>query len=116
MSLAQAPPPYTISTFAGNGSLIGGYTGDGGAAASATLNGPADVIFDSSGNLYISDTINNRIREVNTSGSINTIAGNGTAGFAGDGSSATASATELNKPSGMAFDSSSNLYFADTDN
>jgi len=121
--LAQAPPPYTISTAIGTCSAsgtvppcTGGYSGDGGTASAATLNGPYDVIFDSSGNLYLSDSINSRVREVTTSGTITTVAGNGTPGFAGDGSSATASGTELNSPSGLTFDSHGDLFIADTDN
>ena len=113
---AQAPPQYTITTIAGQLGGTGAYSGDGSAAASASLWAPANLIFDSSGNLDISDCLNYRIRQINSSGAINTIAGNGTAGFAGDGLSPTASATELNSPSGMAFDSSGNLYIADTDN
>jgi uncharacterized protein (TIGR03437 family) len=124
LCLAQAPPPYTISTFAGTCTAsgatppcLGGYSGDGGAATAAVLNGPFDVIFDSSGNLYISDTNNQRVREVSASGgAISTVAGNGTAGFAGDGTSATASGTELNSPSGLTFDSHGNLFIGDSDN
>ena len=114
--------PYTISTVVGTCSAssttppcLGGYAGDGGSATSAQLNGPAAVIFDSSGNLYVADTVNNRVRKV-SGGTISTVAGNGTAGFAGDGSSATASGTELNAPSGLAFDKSGNMYIADTGN
>jgi uncharacterized protein (TIGR03437 family) len=113
---AQAPPQYTITTIAGQLGNTGSYSGDGGAATSALLWEPANVIFDSAGNLDISDCLNYRIRQINSSGVINTIAGNGTAGFAGDGLSPTSSTTELNAPSGMTFDSNGNLYFADTDN
>ena len=123
---AQAPPSYTITTIAGTTpagqggcnttTTAGSYSGDGGAATSAGLNGPAGMVFDSNGNLVFADSFNNRVREINTSGTISTVAGNGTAGFAGDGSSATASGTELNSPSGLAFDSSGNLYIADTGN
>jgi sugar lactone lactonase YvrE len=119
MCQAQTSTQYTITTIAGQLGEAGGYTGDGGAAASATLFGPDDVIFDSAGNLYISDSINDLIREVNASGSISTFAGNCpttpcTGAFAGDGGAATKAS--LNSPSGMTFDSSSNFYIADTDN
>ena len=123
---AQAPPPYKISTVAGTCSSTYcnatpptcplSSVGDGGAAASAQLCGPAGLAVDSSGNLYIADTQNARVRELSTGGNISTVAGNGTAGFAGDGSSATASSTELNAPSALAFDSHGNLYIADTGN
>ncbi len=72
-----------INTFAGNG--IPGYTGDGGAAISAEIHNPYGVAVDGSGNVYIADQNNNRIRKVNASGIISTIAGNGTAGYSGDG-------------------------------
>ncbi len=120
--LAQAPPPYTISTVYGTCTASGGtppctpgYAGDG-SSTGILFSGPHSLAFDSSGNLYISDSNNQRVREVNTSGTISTVAGNGTAGFAGDGSSATASGTELNSPAGLAFDSSGNLFIADSDN
>jgi uncharacterized protein (TIGR03437 family) len=119
LSQAQAPPPYTISTIAGTGGETGNYSGDGGAATSAYLWGPAGMIFDSSGNLYIADSDNNLVRMVNTSGTISTIAGNCPStpcagAFSGDGGAATSAG--LNSPSGLAFDSSGNLYIADTGN
>lgn len=88
----------------------------------AFLWGPSDVILDSSGNLYFSDTVNNRIREVNPTSDpintwlINTIAGDGTAGYLGDGMSATGTSTELSSPTGITFDSKGNLYIGDTGN
>jgi len=116
---AQAPPQYTITTIAGNCAATpcpGNYAGDGGPATNAFLSGPSNVILDSTGsNLYISDTVNNRIREV-SSGYINTFAGNGTAGYAGDGSSVTTTGIELYSPTGMAFDSNGNFNIADTYN
>ncbi|HUE02255.1 MAG TPA: IPT/TIG domain-containing protein [Bryobacteraceae bacterium] len=112
---AQAPPTYTITTIAGQLGQLGSYSGDGGAATSAYLWGPADIKFDSSGNLYVADSLNERVREI-SNGNISTVAGNGTAGFAGDGKSATASGTELNSPSGLQVDSKGDLYIADTDN
>ena len=75
-----------ISTVAGiGGSLNYGFTGDGGLATSAKLNKPQSVSLDNSGNLYISDYTNNRIRKVNASGIISTIAGNGQSSVLGDG-------------------------------
>jgi len=88
-----------ISTVVGNGGY--GYTGDGGPASSATLNSPWGVVVDSTGNIFISDSFNNVIREVDAStGEISTIAGNGTEGFAGDGGDALAA--EFNDPLGLA--------------
>jgi uncharacterized protein (TIGR03437 family) len=102
---------YTIQTLSGAG--FAGYIGDGGSPAAAQLSSPNAVALDSKGNIYIADTGNQRIRMI-SGGTINTIAGNGTAGYLGDGAAATAA--ELNSPSGLAFDSSGNLYIADTKN
>lgn len=116
---AQTTPQYTITTIAGQLGEAGSYSGDGGAATAAALNGPDDVIFDSSGNLYISDSVNDLVRQINTGGTISTFAGDCTAtpctgSFSGDGAAATKAG--LNSPSGMTIDSSSNFYIADTDN
>ncbi len=102
----------TITTVAGTGTA--GYSGDDGPAASAELNVPQDVAVDSSGNIYIADTQNDRIREVSASGTITTVAGTGTAGYGGDGGPA--ASAELNVPQGVAVDSSGNIYIADTQN
>ena len=101
-----------ITTIAGTGA--GGFSGDGGMATEASLNGPSAVAVDSSGNLYIADYNNHRVRKVDTSGIITTIAGTGASGFSGDGGLATAAM--LNNPSAVAVDSSGNLYIADPGN
>jgi len=102
----------TITTFAGNGT--GGFSGDGSAATSAELSGPYNTAVDASGNVYIADQMNNRVRKVSTSGVISTIAGNGSAGFSGDGGSAISAS--LNSPTGVAVDGSGNVYIADENN
>ncbi len=99
----------TISTVAGNGTV--GYSGDGGSATSAQLSAYTKVAVDSSGNLYIADESNHRIRKVTSGGTIYTVAGTGTPGYSGDGGVSTSA--QLLSPYGMAFDSSGNLYIAD---
>ena len=101
-----------ITTIAGTGTP--GFGGDGGAAGGAQLDTPTAVAVDASGNLFIADSLNNRIRKVTPGGTITTVAGNGSAGFGGDGGPA-ASAL-LDQPSGLAIDASGNLFFADSSN
>ena len=102
-----------ITTIAGN--RIATFSGDGGAATSASLYSPDGVIVDSAGNLYIADKYNKRIRKVAAgTGIITTIAGNGVASFFGDGGAATSAG--LWSPSGLALDSAGNLYIADQNN
>jgi uncharacterized protein (TIGR03437 family) len=102
---------FTISTVAGTGTQ--GFAGDGGPAKSAQLAMPTRVVVASNGNIYIADGLNHRIRMI-SNGTISTVAGNGTAGYTGDGASATSA--ELNNPTGIALDSSGNLYIADAAN
>jgi sugar lactone lactonase YvrE len=100
-----------ITTVAGTGSPS--FSGDGGLATSAALNNPSSISLDSSGNVYFSDTFNYRIREVALNGIINTVAGNGTCCFSGDGGPATSA--QLNNSTAVAVAGSS-LYIADTEN
>lgn len=102
----------TISTIVGNGTAA--FAGDGGAATAASLWGPRGVALDTSGNLYIADENNFRIRKVTPSGIISTVAGNGSYGFAGDGGQATAA--RLASPASIAIDRSGNMYIADMGN
>ena len=101
-----------ISTVAGNG--ISGYSGDGGAATSASLNVPEGVAVDAVGNIFIADAGSHIIRKVNASGVISTVAGNGTEGFGGDGGAATSA--NLYQPFGVAVDAAGNIFIADTKN
>ena len=101
-----------INTVAGIGTK--GYSGDNGPALGAPLSGVSGVAVDSSGNLFIADSGNNCIREVSTSGTITTVAGNGAAGFSGDGGLATSA--QLRNPSAVAVDAAGNIFIADTNN
>ncbi len=101
-----------ITLVAGN--YFQGYSGDGGVATLAALNNPYGIAVDDSGNVYIADTDNNRIRKVDSSGIITTVAGNGTAGYSGDGGLATSA--ELNYPYGVAVDNLGNIYIGDQSN
>jgi Big-like domain-containing protein len=102
-----------ITTVAGNGTK--GFSGDGGPATSALVSNPRGVFVDATGNLFISDVGNNRIREVlAATGIIQTIAGNGTSGFSGDGGPATSA--EISVVQSVAVDASGNLFMADLDN
>jgi len=102
----------TITTVAGDGTE--GYSGDGGPAVQATLNGPFGVAVDGSGSIYIADSWNYCIRKVDTSGTITTVAGDGTEGYSDDGGPA--AQAKLNYPRGVAVDASGNIYIADTYN
>jgi DNA-binding beta-propeller fold protein YncE len=104
---------WIITTAVGTGER--GFAGDGGPAAQAVLNGPFDLGFDPGSNLYFSDTFNHRIRRVDArTGIITTVAGNGTAGYTGDGGPATQAA--FNEPYGIAVDRTGNIYVADRHN
>ena len=98
-----------ITTFAGNG--ITGFGGDSGLAINAQLNFPEGIAVDRSGNVYIADLYNSRIRYVNQSGIITTVAGNGTGGYGGDDSLATLA--EIYDASAVGLDDSGNIYISD---
>jgi uncharacterized protein (TIGR03437 family) len=102
----------SISVVAGTGKP--GYSGDGGPATQATLNFPYAVAVDANNNLYIADSFNSAIRMVDTTGKITTIAGNGVAGFSGDGG--LASKSQLFFPTGINVDASGNIEVADNIN
>jgi hypothetical protein len=119
----QAMTAGDVYTVAGNGTF--GYSGDGGPATKAALAFPGDVAVDQAGNLVVADSYNSRIRVVAaksgtfygkamTTGHIYTVAGDGTAGFAGDGGPATSA--ELHWPYDATVDSAGNLILADADN
>jgi sugar lactone lactonase YvrE len=101
----------TITTFAGTS---GGFSGDGGPATAAKLDGPTAVAVDGKGNVYIADINNNRVRRVGPDGTITTIAGTGVGGFSGDGGPATSA--QLFAPEGVAVDGQGTVYIADRNN
>jgi Secretion system C-terminal sorting domain len=101
----------TISTIGGNGTM--GYTGDGGAATAASLSNPAGIGVDLAGNIFIGDNGNNAVRKINSTGTISTVAGTGSAGFSGDGGPATSA--QLNMPQGVSV-YGGNIYICDVIN
>jgi len=101
-----------INTIAGTG--VPGYNGDGIAATSAEVYNPYGIAVDKSGNVFIGDRSNNRVRKIDTQGIIHTLAGNGTGAYNGDGVAATSA--ELNSPLGVAVDAAGNVYIADESN
>jgi uncharacterized protein (TIGR03437 family) len=101
-----------ITSLAGNGAIT--FAGDGGPATRASFFNPVGLAADQSGNVYIADSTNNRVRKVDAGGTITTVAGNGKPAFSGDGGPATSAALSL--PEDVAVDAAGNLYIADTSN
>ena len=102
----------TITTIAGTGEY--GFSGAGGPAVNAQLRRPSGVAVDGDANVYIADSNNQRIRKVDSTGTISTVAGRGGIGFGGDGGPATQA--QLNYPSGVAVGGAGNLFIADRGN
>jgi len=110
--IRKVTPDGNITTVAGSGST--GFSGDGGPATSARLDFPLGVAVDAAGNIFIADRNNHRVRKVSPEGIISTFAGSASAGFAGDGGSATAA--RLSLPESVAVDSAGDVFIADTGN
>jgi uncharacterized protein (TIGR03437 family) len=110
--VVDATPASVITTVAGTGTS--GFSGDNGPAPAANINGSLLPVFDSAGNMYFADFNNQRIRKVTPQGIISTIAGNGTAGFLGDGGPAISA--QLSSPISAAIDSKGNIYITDRGN
>jgi len=107
--IRKVTPAGVITTVAGNGAAE--YSGDGDQAIYAGLNRPRGVVVDGSGNLFIADTTNHRVRKVDPSGTITTVAGNGIFGFSADGNLATE--TSVSNPYGVTVDATGNVYIAE---
>lgn len=107
--IVKVDPAGVLAVVAGTGSS--GFSGDGGPAAEAELNGASAVATDAEGNVYIADTLNNRVRMIDGEGVITTVAGTGVEGVSGDGGPATAA--RLSSPGGIAIDRDGNLYIND---
>jgi uncharacterized protein (TIGR03437 family) len=105
MHLLELTPFLSLQSVAGDGSY--GFSGDGGAATSARLNGPVAVALNAAGTLYIADQKNLRVRAVDSTAIIATILGDGTAG---------SGANQLDSPAGVAVDASGSVYVADQNN
>src|SRR5262249_15186085 len=108
--IRKVTPDGVIKTVVGRGSFEPGFSGDGGAATSASLRGPASVAVDAAGDLYIADRGNNRIRKVTLDGVISTIAGRESRQFADGGDDGPATEADIFNPWSVAEDVAGNLY------
>jgi uncharacterized protein (TIGR03437 family) len=110
--IRRVTPGGTLSTIAGTGAQS--FCGDGGPALSACFDTPMDVKVDARGNIYVADTGNHRVRRIDPSGNVTTVAGTGAPGRGPDNVAATASA--LNSPCAIALDANGDLYIVDWQN
>ncbi len=108
----KVTPAGIVTTIAGIG--IEGYSGDGGPATAAMIGRPEGLAIDAAGNLYIADSTRQRVRKIDTSGIITTVAGNGVEGFSGDAGPAVNASLDF--PIGVAVDRAGNIYVADGNN
>ncbi|MCD6012635.1 MAG: hypothetical protein K0Q79_2497 [Flavipsychrobacter sp.] len=111
-NIRKVNPAGIISTFAGTG--IAGFSGDGGSATAAQLSNPCDIAIDGSGNIYIADQLNYKVRKVSASNIISTVVGTGYAGYSGDGGPATAAM--IDQTNEIEFDTSGRLVLTDNNN
>jgi hypothetical protein len=114
-TVREVTPAGIIRRIAGTGIAGLGYAGPGGFPATlSSLDHPQDVAVNAAGDVFIADTYNNRVVEVTPRGQVTAVAGDGAAGYAGDGR--LAAFAELNQPNGVALDAHGNLYIADSAN
>ena len=111
-SVRQIDASETISTFVGTGTA--GFGGDGGLAAEALLDGPSSVAVDAVGNVYVADTGNHRVRQIDAAGTVTTFAGTGTPGYSGE--YVPAKSSRLNNPARVAADAEGRVYVLDAGN
>lgn len=110
--IIKITPSGTTLTIAGTGTA--GYSGDGGPAINAKINGAQGLAIDAMGNIYFADKRNHRIRKIDLVGNISTIAGNGGGAYSGDGGQA--AMAQIKDPKGLIIDGLGNIYFIDGGN
>ncbi|HUB09657.1 MAG TPA: NHL repeat-containing protein [Myxococcales bacterium] len=112
--IRRIDPSGNVTTVAGNGQAAS-VDGTGGPSGTASFDYPFDVAADGAGNLYVTDALSNRIRKIDSSGNVTTLAGNGTAGYA-DGTGGPTGTAEFSYPYGIAVDALGNVFVGDTNN